>query len=202
MSERDAMTEDRAQDQLRAGTWGLLGRLLAAPPDAAVLDNLRRIASPSADAADAMAGAWVRLRDAAVHIDPVRAAREYQDVFIGVGHGEVIPYASYYLRGALMERPLVQLRHDLQALGVERREDVAEPEDHAAAVCETMALISADPDIAFDWQPTFFERHIANWMERFFTDLQQAPSADFYRAVAAVGQAFIALEQRYFSMPA
>lgn len=202
MSEQARNAADSMQDRLRAGTWSLLGRLLVAAPDAGLLDQLRGIDNLHIDDTDAMARAWSLLGDAADRAEPERVAVEYQDVFIGVGNGEIIPYASYYLKGALMERPLVLLRQDLQALGIERQEGVSEPEDHAAAVCEVMALISSDSEIAFDGQRTFFQRHITNWMGRFFKDLQQAPSADFYRAVAAVGEEFVALEQRYFSMPA
>ena len=60
-----------------------------------------------------------------------RSSANIFDLFIGVGRGELLPYASYYLTGFLHERPLARLREDLAALGIERAEGVAEPEDHA-----------------------------------------------------------------------
>ena len=48
------------------------------------------------------------------------AEREYFDLFVGVGRGELLPYASYYLTGFLNERPLARVREDLAALGIER----------------------------------------------------------------------------------
>ena len=65
--------------------------------------------------------------------------REYFDLFIGMGRGEILPYASYYLTGFLHERPLARLRGDLIAFGIERAENNPEPEDNAATLCEIMA---------------------------------------------------------------
>ena len=100
----------------------------------------------------------------------------------------MIPYASRYLTGFLNDRPLAELRDDLARLGFERQPDVREPEDHAAAVCEVMASIVADasPD-ELDEQQQFFSRHIGPWMQTLFTDLVNAPSARFYRAVGVLG---------------
>lgn len=187
------------QDQLRAGTWSLLGNLLSDVPGPDLLDLIRRVEDAGAEA-DGIAAAWAGLRVAAERAEPVRLAEEYQDVFIGVGGGEITPYASWYLAGSLLERPLVVLRQDLEALGVERREGVSEPEDHAGAVCETMALVISDPDVPFQWQRQFFQRHVEPWMGRFFSELQEAPSAGFYRAAGCLGEEFVRLEQRYFSM--
>ncbi len=190
------------QDRLRAGTWSLLGNLLAAPPDADLLQRLGDIDDRGIDDGDAMARAWSMLRLAAEQATTSEIAREYQAVFIGVGGGEIIPYASYYLTGSLLERPLILLRQDLQALGVERREQVSEPEDHAGAICEIMALVISDAEVSFEWQHAFFQRHLGGWMDRFFEEVQQAPSAGFYKAVGRLGEELVRLEQRYFSMPA
>jgi TorA maturation chaperone TorD len=38
------------------------------------------------------------------------------------------------------------------------------------------------------------------WLERFFTDLDEARSADFYRSVAHFGAAFLKLESAYLTM--
>ncbi|HHB11839.1 MAG TPA: molecular chaperone, partial [Chromatiales bacterium] len=126
---------------------------------------------------------------------------EYHALFIGVGRGETVPYASWYLTGLLMEKPLALLRRDLARLGIERSPEVCEPEDHAGALCESMALLVDDPDVVADTERGFFETHIDPWLGRFFEDLSRAPSARFYAPVAVLGQRFLALERRYFSLP-
>ena len=187
-------------DSLRAGTWALLGQLLAAAPTPDMIDRLAGL-PPMDETPDAIAAAWQQLAAAARRATPDGLVAEYQDVFIGVGGGEVTPYASWYLTGTLMDRPLVQLRSDLDALGIERNADCSEPEDHVAALCEIMALVVQDEDVDPDWQRELHSRYVAGWMARFFEDLGKASSADFYRAVAAVGQAFVEMERRFHEMP-
>ena len=51
-----------------------------------------------------------RSREAAAETSVERIEREYFDLFIGLGRGELLPYASYYLTGFLHERPLARLR--------------------------------------------------------------------------------------------
>jgi TorA maturation chaperone TorD len=122
-------------------------------------------------------------------------------LFIGLGRGELVPYGSWYVTGFLMERPLAELRVDLKRLGMERQEDVHEPEDHVAALCETMSLLVLSGDEApFDEQREFFSKHLAPWIGRFFGDLAAAPSAHFYRSVGLLGERFMEVERTYFSM--
>lgn len=186
-------------EALRAGVWRLLATLLAAAPDEQRLDLLRGLELPVDESGndDSMGSAWMTLRDAAKIAEPEALRREYQDLFIGVGGGEITPYASYYGSGQLMDRALVDLRRDLAMLGISRQDGTSEPEDHAAAVCEAMALAIEDADVDMAWQREFFERHIASWMGDLMQDLEAAAAARFYRAVAVFGQAFIALEHRY-----
>jgi len=193
------------EEQLRANVYALLGRLLAAPPDETLRQGLCEVGNSSAPGDPEIDAAWQLLATSAERADPLGLADEYQDLFIGLGRGEVVPYGSWYLTGFLMEMPLAQLRGDLRALGIERQEGVCEPEDHAAALCDTMALlITADPPVSLQQQQHFFSRHMEPWMTRFFGDLQQAPSARFYRAVGILGERFLAIESEAFriSVPA
>ena len=111
-----------------------------------------------------------------------------------------MPYASWYLTGFLMEKPLSALRDELAALGFERSENVREPEDHIAALCEVMAMM-IDEGFTIHQQEIFFTGQLSNWLDRFFKDLSQAESAVFYRSVGRFGQAFSAFEKQYLSMP-
>ena len=109
--------------------------LLSRSPDA---DTLGRIAELRGDTTS-LGLAHVALAQAAGSANAERIAREYFTLFIGVGRGELLPYGSYYLTGFLNERPLARLREDLGTHGIERAEGQAEPEDHAATLCEIMA---------------------------------------------------------------
>ncbi|CSB61054.1 Putative formate dehydrogenase-specific chaperone [Vibrio cholerae] len=125
-------------------------------------------------------------------------ADEYQELFIGIGRGEVVPFASWHLTGSLMEKPLADIRDDLSRLGLERDEQVREPEDHISALCETMAYLceeSGDENAAEETQQAFFNRHIAPWFGKLVSQIRQAPHAQFYLAVAQLLDAFLSLEQ-------
>jgi TorA maturation chaperone TorD len=195
-----ATSEPDPGEQARADIYRLLGALLAAPPDAALLGLLRDI-RPVQDAADvAMTAVWQGLQAAATTADPDRLQDEYFNLFIGLGRGELVPYASFYLHGLLMEQVLADLREELPGLGIERKAGIAEPEDHAAAICEIMGMLVMEDGLHLR-QSAFFEDYVASWLGSFFTDLGKAETADFYRAVAQLGQQFLAVEQRYFSLP-
>ena len=144
--------------------------------------------------------AWSDLARAAAHADVEAVDDEYHALFIGVGSGELIPYGSWYLTGFVMDKPLAALRTDLAALGFERCDDVKEPEDHAAALLETMALLVASAEHGIDVQRRFFDAHVATWMRTFFADLQSADSARFYRAVGRLGDRFMKFEMQYLSI--
>jgi TorA maturation chaperone TorD len=147
-----------------------------------------------------MALAWCELSAAAHQAQASDLAAEYHNLFIGLGRGELVPYGSWYLTGFLMEKPLVQLRRDLATLGYQRPTDNCEPEDHAAALCEVMAMLIRDATGSLQIQRQFFETHLGSWMETFFRDLQGARNACFYRAVGGLGQTFMTLEKQYLNM--
>ncbi|MDX1604727.1 MAG: molecular chaperone TorD family protein [Candidatus Competibacterales bacterium] len=189
------------EDQLRAGTYSLLAALLRDVPDAGLLQQLSRI-EPEGPAGDELAGAWQDLRRAALDAVPESLSREFHELFIGLGRGQIVPYGSWYLTGFLMEKPLGELRRDLARLGFERQDSVREPEDHAAALCEVMAMLIHDDARPLTVQRQFFESHMGNWFEILFRDLEQAPAAGFYRSVARLGGAFTRLEKHYLAMPA
>jgi TorA maturation chaperone TorD len=197
------MTQQDGQDQLdavdaeRARLFALLGRLLGAAPDAALLARLRLLRGDASE----LGAAYAALSEAA-QVTPEAAEREFFDLFIGVGRGELLPYASYYLTGFLHERPLADLRGDLARLGVERAPGIPEPEDHIAFVCETYAGLIAG---AFAAPPAeaapFFARHILPWAARMFADLERAQAAGFYRAVGRLGRVAVEIETAASELP-
>jgi TorA maturation chaperone TorD len=126
---------------------------------------------------------------------------EFFELFIGIGRGELVPYASYYITGFLNERPLARLRDDLAQLGIERVTTEVEPEDHAAVLCEIMAgLAGRRFDAPEGADRALFEKHLAPWIGRFFTDIEHAKAADFYRRVGALGRVFMDIESEAFTL--
>ena len=195
----DANTTDTIDDTAitRWREYALLSALLGRPPDEALLKRLARLESDGTP----LGLAHKALAEAAAEKDVAAIAREYFDLFIGVGRGELLPYGSYYLTGFLHERPLARLRGDLADLGIERVEGQCEPEDHAAILCEVMAgLIAGEFAVPVGRQRYFFDRHLASWMAQFYGDLEAAKAADFYRPVGAIGRLFIEIETQAFAL--
>lgn len=191
------------QDTARADLYGLLSHLFLAAPSQALLDSVAAADDIAAGAPDTPLGrAWQRLQAAAATVDAQALAQEFQDLFIGVGSGEVMPYGSWHVTGFLMEEPLARLRDDLAQLGLSRLQSTPEPEDHIAAVAEAMRLLVAGgPDFApagYETQKWFFARHLRPWYPRFVGQLCSAPSANFYRVAGELAQAFLDTEAACF----
>jgi TorA maturation chaperone TorD len=185
-------------DAARAREYALIATLLARAPDQVLLDrlaNLRGDATP-------LGVAHAALAEAAAGESAARIEREFFDLFIGVGRGELLPYASYYLAGFLHERPLARLREHLAGLGIARAAGETEPEDHAAILCEIMSgIVGGELAMPAGADREIFERHLAPWIGRFFSDLERAESAEFYRAVGTLGRLFIDIEAEAFALP-
>ncbi|MCK5396298.1 MAG: molecular chaperone TorD family protein, partial [Gammaproteobacteria bacterium] len=115
--------------QIRASSYALLAALLANPPGDELLAQLQSIEAEKDDPKD-IVNAWSMLGLAAQRNHAKSVADEYHALFIGIGRGELVPFASWYLTGFLMEKPLAHLRQRLAELGYERQEYVNEPEDH------------------------------------------------------------------------
>lgn len=183
----------------RAEIYALLATLLWHPPEAALLN---RVGGAHIVGQGALPEALRALSVAARASTAVTVEREHFALFTGLAGGELLPYASYYLTGFVHERPLAEVRGDLSALGFERAEGLAEPEDHIAFLCEVMAtMIRGDFGISDVTVAQFFGRHILPWAGRFFSDLEAADAASFYRPVGQLGQLMVAIETQAFALP-
>jgi TorA maturation chaperone TorD len=184
-------------DHARAQEYALLSILLSRSPDVEMIGRLallRGDASPLGTAHTALAEAAGRATEESV-------GREYFNLFAGLGKSPLLPYASHYLTDSLYGRPLGRLRQTLQRLGVMGAAGSSEPEDHAAILCEVMAgLIGGDIAGPVDADRDFFEKHLAPWIGRFFADLEQAESADFYARVGLLGRTFVDIETEAFAL--
>ena len=187
------------EDRVRADSYALLATLLRREADDALLDKLSAALHDGTEFGQAIgdlaAGA------AAHSVEAV--AEEFHTLFIGIGESELKPYASYYLTGFMYEKPLAKLRVALAELGIAKSDETVEPEDHIAALCETMcALIMGEFDTPASLadQKQFFDAHIRPWASLFFRDLEQSPSASFYRSVGTIGRLFMDIEAQAFEM--
>src|SRR5476651_1796259 len=166
-------------DHARAREYALLATLLSRGPTAELIGRLALLGGD----ATPLGTAHAALGQAAARTDEPRAAREFFDLFAGLGAGELLPYSSHYLTGSLYGRPLALLRETLGSLGIEKAPGRSEPEDHAAILCEVMAgLVDGAIAAAAGADRGFFEQHLLPWIGRFFADLEHAETAVFYAA--------------------
>ncbi|WP_420403109.1 TorD/DmsD family molecular chaperone [Nisaea sp.] len=187
------------EDAVRAHWYGLLAHFLARPPAAESLDIARSLGGDDTPLGRAVAAFAAAARAATVE----SADEEYHKLFYGVGRGELVPHGSFYLTGFMNEKPLAELRDDLAQLGVSRAEEVKEPEDHIAALCDVMAgMIRGEfgPACHLERQAEFFDKHIAPWAEKFFEDLEGAKASVLFMPLGSIGRQFIAIEGESFRM--
>ncbi|RYH03483.1 molecular chaperone TorD [Salipiger sp. IMCC34102] len=189
------------EDRLRADLYNYLGVLLAAPPDQMLLDQTAQLSGDDT----ALGRAIDDLAKAARGTKPRDVAREYNALFVGLGRGELLPYASYYLTGFLNEKPLARLRGDMARLRIARTPNTFEPEDNAASLLEMMGGMIVGrfgEAVPLAAQKDFFAKHLGPWMGHFFDDLSKAKTAKLYTHVGAVGAAFMDIEREAFRLAA
>lgn len=188
-----------AEDALRAQGYRLLAHFLTAPPSQQDLDAGAALSGDDT----ALGRAITCFANLCGKSAAATVAEEYQDLFIGIGRGELVPYGSYYLTGFLQEKPLAKLRQEMARLGLERDPDSPEPEDHIASILEMMAgFIDGTPGplMSLGEQKQFYDVHLGAWVETFFRDLEDAKASVLYAALAGVGRAFFNIEERGFEM--
>ena len=187
------------EDRMRADLYGFLSALLATPPARHLLDRTANLTGDDTD----MGQAFAALAAIARGLTPAAVEREFTDLFIGLGRGEILPYASFYLTGFLNEKPLASLRKDMAALSIRRAANIYEPEDNIASVMEMMGGLIAGrfgAPAPVARQREFFNRHVAPWAGHFFADLEAAKGSVFYAPVGTIGRHFMAIEREGFRM--
>ena len=196
-----AETRIPEEDRLRADLYNFLGVLLARPPDRGLLDQTAALTGDTSDVGQAV----TTLARVAKLTKPATVESEYNRLFIGLGRGELLPYASYYLTGFLNEKPLALLRQDMTARGLARADTVFEPEDNIASLMEMMGAMIVGrfgAPASLGQQKDFFNRHIGPWAGHFYTDLEAAKNSVFYAPVGRLGQVFMEIEAEAFRMSA
>lgn len=187
------------EDRQRADLYNFLGLLLSNPPDELLIAQVAGLEGDDSELGKAI----TTLAKLAKLSKPKTVQSEFNALFIGLGRGELLPYASYYLTGFLNEKPLATLRQDMAARGLARAANVFEPEDNIASLMEMMGAMIVGrfgSPASLETQRTFFNRHIAPWASHFFADLEGAKTSVFYAPVGTVGRAFMEVETEAFRM--
>jgi len=182
---------------MRTDGYVLLAALLNGPPARKFISLIRNIQWDE-DIPEPVQQQLASLKQACSTCTEEEIAAEFHRLFVGLGRGELVPYASWYREKTIQSAPLAAIRNDLSQLGIVRQADTHESEDHAGALCEIMALVSQEEnDIPHNDQANFFNNHIGPWMPDFFRDVQAARNVVFYRAVGALGSCFLQAEDEY-----
>lgn len=185
-----------ADEELERAHWyALLAGLLRSAPDSARLASIA--AAGGADRSTELGAALGALADACAGASVQSVRDEFDATFVGVGKPEVFVNASYYLTGFLHERPLADLRDELARLGIARRAEVSDTEDHFCALCDVMRMLIADR-APLARQRALFDRFVASWVDDFCDALERAGTTDFYKHVGRVARAFFAVERTAF----
>ncbi len=196
-------TPDDREEIARAEVYGLLSSLYHAPPAQALYEQLRVAVTEAPSAGAFLETSWSEFVGASRRLSVDAVGDEYVALFGGVGKPEIFPYGSWFIAGSLNEKPLVDLRDTLAALGLERPTGVLETEDHIASLCDVMRYLIAGDDVGVSnlgAQQRFFNAHLRPWVERLCDTIAAHPRADFYRALAGFTRDFFAVEAQGFDL--
>ncbi len=196
-------TADGGEELARAELYGLLAQLWLAPPDGALLQQFKVAVTQAPEAGGHLEAPWQALVAAMRATDVAAAAEEHDALFGGVGKPEIFVYASYYLSGFLNERPLAQLRDELQRLGLTRDDSRGETEDHVAYLFEVMRYLIAGEDAALcnlEQQQRFFRVQLQPWVGQLCETVEAHPRAKTWRAVAEMTREFVQVETQAFDL--
>lgn len=194
---------DDGEELARAEVYGLLANLLHAPPDESVYVALQVAVTEAPSRGAFLERSWSELVEASRRLTLAHVSDEYATLFLGVGRPDVYLYGSFFLVGSMNGKPLVDLRRDLNALGLERPETISETEDHIACLCEVMRYLIAGDDVGIcnlGNQQRFFNAHLRGWVEALCDATAAHARADFYRAVAGFARDFFSVETEAFDL--
>ncbi len=191
------------EEAARADFYALLAAFFHHAPDAKLLRTLA-LAPLLEGGEETMAHAWSQLVAASGVMEEEAAAEEYEALFVGVGKAKVSVYAGYFTGATAVEHPRVRIIEDLAALGLAHPPGNHEPEDHFSGLFEAMRVLVAGgagrAPATLAQQKQFFESHVKPGAARFFAAVHEAPESNYYRKVAAVGEAFVGIETESFNL--
>ncbi len=193
-----------AEEAARADFYALLSRLFQSAPDNALLATLAAAEPIPADGDPRLARAWQDLVAASSAMDGDAALDEYEALFGGVGKAAVSLYAGFYAGAMAIDHPRVRIRADLAGLGLAPREGTPEPEDHFSGLFDAMRILVAGGagrgPATVEEQRRFFQSHLAPAIGGLAKAVTRHERANYYRRVAALAAAFLAIETESFEL--
>jgi len=135
-------------------------------------------------------------------------ARHYAFLFLGVGSENIALCESAYRseRGLLFQDSYFDIVQKYDEVGLMKRQDLPEPEDHLSVELAYMANLcrltivsienkmNEDIERYYTYQETFLHDHLVPWVPSFSESLLEASPSTFYTAVAYLLKGFIRLD--------
>ena len=194
-----AAPECAPEERARADMYALIAALFYGPPSAELLALLGSAPSLAGEGDARLPAAWQRLQRAAASAHAERLREEYDACFVSIGEAPIMLFGSHYLTGYLHEKPLAELRAALARMGLARRDEAREPEDHISAVADVMRHLILS-GAGGDAEQGFFDRFVRPWYGRFAERVEQGTENEFYRALGEFTRAFLDVERDSFDL--
>jgi TorA maturation chaperone TorD len=138
----------------------------------------------------------------------VDLARHYAFLFLGVGSENVALCESAYRneRGLLFQNAYFDVLEKYREVGLGKREDFLEPEDHLSLELAYMAHLSGritssietgkeeEAKKYYQYQENFLKDHLLPWIPRFTRGLSETSPSTFYKALACLVEGYIKMD--------
>jgi len=138
----------------------------------------------------------------------VDLARHYAFLFLGVGSENVALCESAYRneRGLLFQNAYFDVLEKYKEMGLGKRDDFPEPEDHLSLELAYMAHLShrsissieiaKEEEVAkyYKYQRDFLRDHLLTWAPRVTRDLSEISPSTFYKALALLLEGYIKMD--------
>ena len=138
-------------------------------------------------------------------------AVEYAGLFLGVWKAPAHPSESVYDRGLLMAEPRDDVLRIYRSMGVDKKKEFTEPEDHIAIelqfmmyLCEKTSAALREASLSdakryLEVQRDFLDEHLGKWVPKLTADILKSARREFYRAVAKVTKGYIEMDKKVIS---
>lgn len=134
--------------------------------------------------------------------------RHYAFLFLGVGSENVALCESAYRseRGLLFQSAYFDILEKYKEVGLGKREDFPEPEDHLSLELAYMAHLSRRTVSSIEtgreeemkkyyrYQKSFLKDHLLPWIPQFSSSLSEVSPSTFYKALAYLLQGYIQVD--------
>lgn len=110
---------------------------------------------------------------------------EFRRLFVGPGHKAAAPWGSVYTDhdGVIFGESALELGAWMRRVGIARRADDGEPEDHLGLLLAQMAWIARErPELLRE----FLGLHVLTWSSHYLDKLEAETRHPFYRGLAVV----------------